>query len=94
MVYQRIPITATSGGWLDIVDARPKGEKAKWADNTIIMRRMLADNAIDCVKNANITKFKDALIAWFDMHTIINEVKNANLALEILKQEKDKDLRS
>lgn len=56
--------------------------------------RMLADDAIVRATDADITKFKDALIARFDTCTMIDEVEDANIVLETLKQGKDEDLRS
>lgn len=56
--------------------------------------RIIVDNTIDRATNANVTKFKDILIAQFDICTTINKVKNANLAFETLKQKKDNDFYS
>lgn len=64
-----------------------------------MIRRMLADDAIDRATEADVTRFEEALIARFDTPTAINEIETANLetailALENLKQGKDEDLRS
>ena len=53
-----------------------------------MIRRMLADNAIERTTEANVTKFKEAPIAWLDKLATINEVKTAKLPLENLKQVK------
>lgn len=55
---------------------------------------MLADDAIECVTDADVTKLKEALIAWFDTRTIINKGKIANLEQGNLKYRKDKEIHS
>lgn len=59
-----------------------------------MIRRILADNAIDRETEADVTRFKEALIAWFDTRTTINEVETTNLVLETLRQGKDEVLSS
>lgn len=54
--------------------------------------KILANNIIDCAIKANITKFKEILIACYNICTTINEIGTANLALKSLKEEKDGDL--
>lgn len=82
-----MPVTITPNRWLDTVDACLEREVVKWTDNTPIsvIRRILADNAIDRAIDANVIRFKDELIARFDTGVTIN------LALESLKQGKNKD---
>lgn len=89
---QKMLITITSYQWLDIVYARLEKKVIKWADNTPMIRRMLADNTIERATESNRTKFKETLIAWFDTRATTNEVEIANLALDSLKEGKDKDL--
>lgn len=89
-----IPVTRVPHQWLGIFDARLEGEAAKWADNTTLIRRMLVEDAIDHATEADLTRFKEALIAQFDTRTTINEFETANLALENLKQGRDENLRS
>lgn len=55
--------------------------------------RMLADDAIERTTDADVTKFKEALIAWFDPRATINKVETANLALKSLKHRKEEDFR-
>lgn len=53
---------------------------------------MLADNTIKCITNVDITKFKNAVIAWFDISVIINKIEIVNLGFENLKYRKNKNL--
>lgn len=53
---------------------------------------MPADSTIKHTTKTDITKFKKALMAWFNTYAIINKVKTTNLVLENLKQRKNKDL--
>ncbi len=55
---------------------------------------MLTNDAIERVTDANVTKFKEGLIAWFDTRATINKVETINLALESLKHRKEEDFRS
>lgn len=59
-----------------------------------MIRRILADNAIDRATEADVTRFKEALIARFDTSATINEVETTNLVLETLRQGKDEVLSS
>ncbi len=78
VVRQKMPITIIPHRWLDIVDARLEGEAAKWADNTPMVRRMLANDATERATDADVTKFKEALIARFDTRATINEDENGH----------------
>lgn len=59
-----------------------------------MIRRILADNTIDRATEADVTRFKEALIARFDTCTTINEVETTNLVLETLRQGKEEVLSS
>ena len=58
---QRILANTEPHQWLDIVDARREDEAAKWADTTPLIRRMLADDAIECATEEDVRKFKEGL---------------------------------
>lgn len=89
-----MPISITPHRWLDIFDAHLEGEGAKWAGNTPLIRRMLADGVIKRATEADVTEFNEALIARFDTRATIDEVETANIVLESLKQGKGEDVRS
>lgn len=69
IVRQKIPVTTTPDTWLDIVDTRLEEEAARWTDTTAIICRMLAENAIDRATEADITRYKEAVIARFPPHS-------------------------
>lgn len=54
--------------------------------------RILADDTIKHRYKADISKFKEALIARFNTRTIINKIETENLVSKSVKQEKHEDI--
>lgn len=56
-----------------------------------MIRKLLADNAIEYATEADVTKIKEVFIAWFNIRATIYKFETANLALKSLKQGKNKN---